>query len=171
MFLAYETRLDVDFPDARARLANLAHGGVLTSVSRDSYGEGVPGLSRVGPLGSAPGISKLVAVEFGDLRNHDDSAWLPLRWQATGPDRRLFPALDANLTLTAAGPDTTMLKMEGSYRPPLGTLGARLDEMILRHVATATAKSFLHRVADAITHPAGAAEPGECPADPQPQTG
>jgi hypothetical protein len=32
----------------------------------------------------------------------------------------LFPALDADITLTPAGEDATVLRLAGAYRPPLG---------------------------------------------------
>jgi len=35
----------------------------------------------------------------------------------------LFPVLDADITLTPAGEQTTRLALAGVYRPPLGRLG------------------------------------------------
>jgi hypothetical protein len=46
-----------------------------------------------------------------------------LRWNAIGPGGRLFPALDANITLTAHGEQATWLRLAGAYRPPLGAAG------------------------------------------------
>jgi hypothetical protein len=80
----------------------------------------------------------------------------------------LFPALDADITLTPAGNHSTTLTLTGAYRPPLGTVGAELDRAILYRVAAATIRAFLHRVADAIVHPARAAEPRTKAADPDP---
>ncbi len=159
MFVGDEVRLEVSFVAAQARLANLARGGSLLSASKDAYGEEITGLARVGPLGSAPGLSRLVEVRFRDLAASEDSAGLALRWEATGPGGRLFPALDADLTLRRAGEQATSLTLAGAYRPPLGTLGAGLDRAILRRVAAATIRAFLNRVADAIVHPDGAAAP------------
>jgi hypothetical protein len=88
-------------------------------------------------------------VHFRDLVMRDDSAVLTLRWEATGPGGRLFPALDADITLTPAGERATLLRLAGSYRPPLGSLGAGLDRAIL-HRAAATIRAFLSRVADSI---------------------
>ena len=46
-------------------------------------------------------------------------AGLALRWEATGAGGRLFPVLDADLTLAPDG-EGTVLPLAGSYRPPLG---------------------------------------------------
>jgi hypothetical protein len=62
MFVAGEVLLDLSFPAEEARLANLARGGSLTRASQGAYGDGLTGLIRVGPLGAAPGMSKLVEV-------------------------------------------------------------------------------------------------------------
>jgi hypothetical protein len=158
MFVGDEVVLEVGFVAAQARLANLTRGSLL-SASKDAYGEGISGLARVGPLGSAPGLSRLVEVHVRDLATSDHSAGLALRWEATGPGGQLFPALDADLTLRSTGEQTTSLALVGAYRPPLGALGAGLDRAILHRVAAATIRSFLNSVADAIVHPASAAAP------------
>lgn len=158
MFVGDEVVLEVGFVAAQARLANLTRGSLL-SASKDAYGEGISGLARVGPLGSAPGLSRLVEVHVRDLATSDHSAGLALRWEATGPGGQLFPALDADLVLRSAGGQATSLTLVGAYRPPLGALGAGLDRAILHRVAAATIRSFLNWVADAIVRPAGAAAP------------
>ena len=153
MFIGDEVPLNVGLEAARTGLANLAIGDGLTSASKDAYGEGVTELIRVGPLGSVPGTSKLVQVRFRNLTERDDYAGLAVRWEATGPGGGLFPALDANITVTPAEGRTTVLRLAGSYRPPLGTLGTALDAAILHRVATATVRTFLNDIAAAITHP------------------
>jgi hypothetical protein len=89
-------------------------------------------------------------VHFRDLVMRDDSAVLMLRWEATGLGGRLFPALDADITLTPAGEHATLLRLAGCYRPPLGSLGAGLDRAILHRAAAATIRAFMSRVADSI---------------------
>lgn len=155
MFVADQVLLDLGFGAAAARLAEVARGGLLTRVSQGAYGDGLAGLARVGPLGAAPGVSKLVEVHFLDVAARGESAVLPLRWQATGPGGALFPALDADLALTAAGEYTTRLSLAGVCRPPLGPVGAGLDQAIFHKVAQATVRSLLARVADALTSYAG----------------
>jgi hypothetical protein len=154
MLVHHEARLDIPLGTAVARLANLVRGSRLISASADAYGEGITGLLRVGPAGGTPGLSREVQARFRDLITHGDMAVLTLRWEAAGPGGGLFPVLDADITLTAAGPQATMLAMDAAYRPPLGALGAGLDRAILHRVATATIESFVRRVADAVGSPA-----------------
>jgi hypothetical protein len=124
------------------------------------------GLARVGPLGAAPGMSKLVAVRISDLAVHEDFAVGTMRWEATGPGGALFPALDADIKLTRAGDDATVLAVSGVYRPPLGGLGKGLDRVVMRRVAQATIRAFIHRMGAALTDPAvspGTADTGLLP--------
>ena len=120
MFVAAEVLLDLGFRAAEARLANVARGGLLTPVSEAAYGDGLTGLARVGPLGEVQGVSKLVEVHVLDMVTRGESAVLALRWEATGPGGRLFPALDADIWLTPAGERSARLSLAGVYRPPLG---------------------------------------------------
>jgi len=110
---------------------------------------------RVGPLGCGPGLSKLVEVRILDVVTRNESAVLALRWEAIGPGGRLFPALDADITVTPDGEHACRLAVAGAYRPPLGAVGAGLDKAILRQVATATMRSLLSRVADALAQTSG----------------
>ena len=153
MFVAAEVLVDLSFPAAAARFANLARGGSLTRVSQGAYGDGLSGLARVGPLGAAPGMSKLVEVHFREVVARGLSAVLALRWEATGPGSGLFPALDADIWLTPAGEHSTRLSLAGVYRPPLGALGVGLDEAVFYRVADATVRSLLARVADVLIRP------------------
>ena len=111
------------------------------------------GLARVGPLGEVPGMSKLVEVHALDVVTRGRSAVLALRWQATGPGGRLFPALDADIWLTPAGEHSARLSLAGVHRPPLGALGADLDKAVFHRVADATVQSLLARVADVLARP------------------
>lgn len=160
MFFREELQLRVGFTVARARLVSLARGDALLMVSRDAYTDGFTGLLRVGPLGTVPGASRLVRVQFVNLTQAGNTAGLGLRWEVSGPGGGLFPVLDADIMLHAAGPELTSLTIAGSYRPPLGTLGAALDHAILHRVADATIRNFIGRVAAGLTDPQLPAEPG-----------
>jgi hypothetical protein len=131
--VADEALLDLSFGAAAARLAEAARGGLLTRMSQGAYGDGVRGLARVGPLGAAPVMSKLVEVHFLDLAVRGGSAVLALRWQAAGPGGRFFPALDADIALTPAGDHATRLSLAGAYRPPLGLVVVGLDKATFPH--------------------------------------
>lgn len=159
MFVGAETVLDVTFDVARMRLANLARTGWLAGASGDAYGEWGQGLARVGPLGSAPGVSRLVEVRLRDVVMHESSAVLALRWEAVGPGGGLFPVLDADIKLTPHGESETLMAMTGAYRPPLGAVGAALDRAVMHRVAVASVQSFVSRVGTAIADPAGATAP------------
>jgi hypothetical protein len=154
VFVGHEVLLDVGFDAAAARLAGLVHSGALLTASHDAYGEGIAGLARVGPLGPARGVSKLVEVQLREPVTHGDSMTLALRWEAAGPGSGLFPVLDADVTLAAAGEDATVLRLDAVYRLPFGALGAGLDRAILHRVASATVGGFVGRLGEAITRPA-----------------
>jgi hypothetical protein len=147
MFVRDEARIPVAFAVVCTRLAGLAAGGLLLDAAQAAYGDGATGMVRVGPPGTWPGLSKLVAIHVGDVAATADAARLPLRWDATGPGSSLFPALDADITLAPDGEHATTLTLTGVYRPPLGVVGAVLDRAILSRVATATIRDFIGRLA------------------------
>ncbi|HUZ50930.1 MAG TPA: hypothetical protein VMU94_00160 [Streptosporangiaceae bacterium] len=151
MFVHAELTVDVGFQAAAARMAALGQDGWLTHASADAYDSGLTGLARVGPRGDVRGMSKLVRVYARDLLTQDHRAVLTLRWEATGASGALFPALDADITLTPAGPDSSLLTLDGAYRPPLAALGASLDRVVLHRVATPTARSLLSQIAESIS--------------------
>jgi hypothetical protein len=148
MFVRDEVSVDVGLEAARERLAKL-DGWFLTAAD-DAYREGTAGLVRVGPLGAAPGISRLVEVRFRSLAAQDHRVGLALRWEVRGAGGDLFPVLDADLVLTPAAENKTMLTLAGTYRPPLGGLGAEIDRLILHRIAESTIRNFLNRIATTI---------------------
>lgn len=75
---------------------------------------------------------------------------LALRWEAVGASERLFPLLDADITLIPDGDDATLIGLHGVYGPPAGSVGGMLDRAILHRIAAATIRSFLSRLASAI---------------------
>ena len=153
MFVAAAMGLDLSYPAAAARLANLARGGPLSRASKGTYGDGLTGLVWVGPVGAVPGVSQLVQVHVRDVLTRGESAVLALRWQAAGPGGRLFPALDADTSLTPAEERSARLSLAGVYRLPLDALGAGLDRAVFHKVADATVRSLLARVADVLGPP------------------
>ena len=148
MFVCEDVRLEIGFEVARDRLAKLDRW--FLTASNDAYAKGITGVVRVGPGGTAAGLSKVVEVRFQNLAGRDDDAGLALRWEVRGLGGRLFPVLDADLTLTSAETNATVLALAGVYRPPLGSLGAELDRLVLHRLAEATIRDFLQRVAAAL---------------------
>jgi len=153
----------MDYPAARARFLRLAHGDWLDAPSRDAYSDGLVGEVRVGPLGSVPGMSKLVRVSLLDPVPHEDMVLVPIRWEATGRMGRLFPVLDANLTVGTDAQGRAELRITGAYRPPLDGLGEGLDQAVLHRVAGATLRSLLRRVAATLGGPAASAAGPDVP--------
>jgi hypothetical protein len=105
-------------------------------------------------------------VRFYELAGDDDHAVLALRWEAVGAAGGLFPALDADLTLSRVDDQSSACKLSGVYRPPLGALGAGLDRMILNKVAAATIRKLMTSTGDALTAAPETAR--RAPAGPQP---
>ena len=118
----------------------------MLRTSQFAYSLGIELTARVG----IAGVSKLVQVQAIELAESTGSAGLAIRWQATGPGSSLFPVLDADIRLTPAGEQATLLALTGTYRPPLGLVGEVLDRAILRTVAAATVGNFISRLAEAI---------------------
>jgi hypothetical protein len=155
MFVGDEITLGASYPDARAGLLGLTHGGWLSDASSDAYAEGLAGLVRVGPFGDMIGASKLVRVLLLEPVEREDSLTLSLRWEATGVMGPLFPVLDANIILIPVGEDASQLALAGAYRPPFAAVGQRLDRVLLHRAAAATVRSLLRRMAQTIA-PEGA---------------
>jgi hypothetical protein len=160
VFVGHQLLVNVGFSDARARLADLAHDGILATASRDAYGQGVASLGQVGPLASVPTTSEL-DVRVRDSMIARGSAVLAVRWETTGQDGAVFSALDADITLASADDEATVLKLDGAYRLPPQVADAGLDRAVLRRVATVTVHAFLVRVAEAIADPTAAPQRGQ----------
>jgi len=167
MFLGQQVTIDTSFPVARERFTRFISEGWLDEASGKAHADGLVGLTRVGPVGNVLAASKLVRVRVLDPVRRDDAVVFALRWEATGTIGMLFPILDADLVLSPADADTTRLVLSGTYRVPLGSLGSSLDRLVLHRVATATIRSLLQAVADALADTV--AEPaGEVPHPVQP---
>jgi hypothetical protein len=159
VFVGAETVVAVAYEVARIRLENLAGAGWLVGASSDAYREWGSNLARIGPLGSATGLSRLVDVRFRQVVTNQRSAVLAMRWEAVGSGGGLFPVLDADITLAPYRQSATLLSLTGAYRPPLGVIGAVLDRVVLHRVATATVQDFVDRIGNAVADPAGAGVP------------
>jgi hypothetical protein len=147
MFVGDEVRLDVGFAVARDRLASVARGSALVSTAQEAYDQESASLVRVG----AAGLSKLARVQTRELAWDEESAGMAIRWEATGTGDALFPVLDADIRLAPAGDQVTVLRMAGSFRPPLGIPGQAADRAIRNRIAGATIHNFLRQVAEQIT--------------------
>lgn len=155
MFVSDRLPLPVSAVAARARLAGLLHGPALLTAARAAYS------ASAAPIATAQGRpvpTGLVMVHFRDLVERGSAAVLTLRWEAAGPGGTLFPALDADIALIPAGPEAVLLTLDGAYRP---LLGAGLDGAVAHQLATATIRSFVTQLGQAIAHPAVVVRPQE----------
>ena len=144
MFVSDQRVLPVSLGAARARLANLVHGGWLCGASEAVYQGGVEYLRRAGRLGDVPGVSRLVRVQFLDPVDRGNSVTMAMRWEVPGVTGALFPVLDANITLATEGGEGTRMTLAAVYRPPFSALGVLLHSaaaatiyLLMTHLATA----------------------------------
>ena len=158
MFAAEEVTVDAEFGTAVARLTHMLSRDALHAPSEAAYEEGLALVHRVGPFGSARGLSKLVRVQVLEPIRRGETLSVPVRWEATGSAGELFPVLDGDLILARHGTDQVLLGMTGSYRPPFGRAGAALDRAIMHRIASATIRSLLAGVAAEIAEPSAATQ-------------
>ena len=160
MFIAAQIRLDAGFSDARAKLAGLVRGGLLGRASGGAYGQWQAGLARAGPRAVMLGMSRLARVRVRGTVIQGDSATWAMRWEMAGRHGTLVPALDAEIKLTPAGQDATLLAVSGTCRPPLADLAAGLDPAVMHQVAQAVIEAFTSHIATHICGPATAPDTG-----------
>jgi hypothetical protein len=85
-------------------------------------------------------VRLLARSRFRDLITRPGHAVLAVRWETGGHDGEPFPVLDADLTLTPAGPGAALFQLAGVYRAdghraaavPLGGFLDRIAEAIIR---------------------------------------
>jgi hypothetical protein len=163
VFAVHRVTIDAPYAVVSARLTHLLNWSVLHGLSQVAFDGGLETTARVGPLGTAWGLSRLVRVRTLPPVWHKESTTIGLRWEAAGIAGELFPVLDAELTLAADGRARTSLELVGSYRPPLGRAGIALDRAIMGRVAAATISSFLEQAAVVLTDPTPQEEAGPSP--------
>jgi len=159
MFIGAETRVSASFGHAQARLAQLIRGGLMERASGGAYDEWRTALVRDGPWGTeswgtALTMSGLARVHVCNTTARADLAIWPLRWEVTRPQGTLVPVLDADIRLTPAGAEASLLTVLAVCRQPLDGLAADLDQAIVRRCATAMIHAFTHDVAAAVTRAA-----------------
>lgn len=141
-------RVPLPIAQVRQRLS-VSVSGLWQQVAEAAYDEGEELLSRVGPFGPVPGLSKSVSVQAGKVRDRGDGFVMPLRWSATGPTE-LFPVMEADLEVAPLGAQECQLRLSGSYDPPLGSFGRQLDRLLLHQLAEATVRALLSQLVAAL---------------------
>jgi hypothetical protein len=149
VFVRAQTRVEVPFRQAAARLDEAVADGGLVSVSQQAADDGLTYLARVRPAGLGR-FGKEVRVRLLPAHWVGGHVVVALRWEPTGATAGLFPSLDADLTLY---PDEvgSVVGIVGCYRPPLGALGARVDRVLLSRAAQATVQALTEEVARRLT--------------------
>lgn len=145
MFVHYETRVPMSMAEVERRLDQAR--SQLDALADVAYREGEELRSKVGP--GAGTLAKEVRLDIGTAEIHRSGLIYPINWSATGAEL-LFPKLSAELSISHVGPDETRVILDGTYQPPLGTLGKVVDRVLLRRVAESTVKTWVDRLADAL---------------------
>jgi hypothetical protein len=91
-------------------------------------------------------VRKRVKVELGQPEFEGDWTFVPVSWKATFPEH-LFPVLVGKIELAPAGKSETRLTVSGMYEPPLGRIGALIDDALMHSVAEATIKELTESIA------------------------
>ena len=168
MFTGTEIRLDATFDAVQARLTKLARGGMLGRASGRAYDEWQAALARAGLHGTMLGVSRLARVRICHTVTHGDSALRAIRWEVCGRGGALVPVLDADIKLTPAREDATLLTVSAACRPSLAELGAELDPAAMRRLAQAAIQAFTTHIATAIMDPGAWPDARHSPTLPEP---
>ena len=106
-------------------------------------------VAKVGVHVAGVPVRKRVAVELGDPVTI--SAWteIPISWRATS-FAKLFPVMSGKIEVAPVDADVTRLTVSGMYEPPLGRLGAQLDEALMHGVAEGTVKELAQAIAERV---------------------
>lgn len=102
--------------------------------------------AEVGLRVAGVSIQKRVIVELGEPEKKGEWTNVPISWKATFPEQ-LFPVLVGRLELVPVEKKVTRLTVSGMYEPPLGRLGALIDETIMHSVAEATVREVTESIA------------------------
>lgn len=142
-----------------------ADGTAPAGLGADAYAAGNAVLRRAG----FAGITKEVAIQTLPPYQRGETTVIVTRMVATGAAGYLFPVLDADFELSPIHDGETRVLLRGTYRPPLGSLGAALDRAVLHRAAEATVRRLISQAAEVATEaPPGGfrAEPDRADLDP-----
>ena len=148
--------ITVELPLADVQRVVLDGSSLLDASAAAASAQGERLRLRVGPGGSDGHCTKSVHVEVGQPHIRDDAVGIPLLWEAVGAPG-LFPRIDATIELAPISASLTQLTFFGSYCPPFGQLGRKLDNLVLHRVGELTIRAFLQDMASRIADSAGAA--------------
>ena len=107
------------------------------------------GVAKVGVHVAGVPVRKRVAVELGEPVTTSGWTEIPISWKATS-FTKLFPVMTGKIALAPVDRDLTRLTVSGIYEPPLGRLGAQLDEALMHSVAEGTVKELAESIASRV---------------------
>jgi hypothetical protein len=145
VFVQYVTEVESGLGDVENSLDKVRSN--LAEWADIAYRDGEKLQAKVGPNDK---VARRVDLEIGVAEIHSMGLVYPIRWTATG-STLLFPELSADLILTEKGPHRTTLTLKGNYQPPLGPIGRFADRAGLGHVAEATVRGWMDRLAEALS--------------------
>lgn len=145
MFVEYSTKVDAPLSEVEKALDRVRSS--LEEWADIAYREGEQLRARVGPNAK---VAREVKLDIGMAEIHSSGLVSPIHWTAQGAGL-LFPELDADLVLSKAGSHGTILRLRGTYQPPLGTLGRIVDRALLGRFAEATVIDWMERLAEALS--------------------
>jgi hypothetical protein len=105
--------------------------------------------SEVGLRLAGVTVRKRVVVDLGEPEKKGEWTDVPISWKATFPEQ-LFPVLVGRLELVPVEKELTRLTVSGMYEPPLGRLGALIDDAIMHSVAEATVREVTESIAQQL---------------------
>lgn len=97
-------------------------------------------------------VDRDVVIELGEFDPVElTRSIVPVHWRAAR-GHAWFPTLDATLEVSALStvPPLTQVALVGTYRPPLGPLGAAIDVVGAHGIAEATCHRFVNEVASRL---------------------
>jgi hypothetical protein len=109
-------------------------------------------------------VGLLVETWIGECRREQDNLCRQIQLE---PDRSGFigrhaPSFTGDLILTREG-GSTVVVLEGRYRPPYGPLGDLLDRLVMRFLARATTLRFVAEAAARLATTGAAPAPVKLP--------
>lgn len=148
MFLQYFGYVPRPLAEIEGLLPDL--GAHFEGWAAGSYREGEALRTRIGVDRRQKLVAKTVTLSAGPPVRSPSALRIPLSWVATGTPG-LFPTMTADLVLARLDGELTQVKLEGTYQPPLGTVGRLLDQAVLHRIAEASVKNLVDRIVAALT--------------------
>lgn len=149
--MLFESRM-IRRPAAEVERALLDHGpGLLAQAAGSTLWPGEPGEDDSFAIDlpaqwAGIDLAKRVQVSLGAPRRLAGRLILPIAW-SSAPGRHLFPLFDGTIEVEALYRDVSELTLAGSYRVPLGPVGAALDTALLQAAARDTAARLVEALA------------------------